>query len=402
MTTITIEAVRSAEAIPSDAWRALCPPAHPFLNPDFFAIAERHGAAGPDDGWQATHLVAREGLRIVGLLPLYLKTHSFGDFIHDWGWSPLWERFGQRYYPRLFTGLPHTPVAGPRLLAAHDHPARTAIRRALVDGARRLCEDHGLSSWHVALACDDDLATLAEAGLHVSHDVQFHWIDRGFGDFDGFLASFAAEKRRKVRAERRRVAEVGLHIEVRHGDEIAAGDWPALHALYRSTFDRFGNYAAFSAACLAELAATLGRRMVVFIARDGGLPVAVSLCFRSDDALFGRYWGCAGRYDSLHFELCFYQGIAYCLREGLTRFEPGAGGEHKIARGFVPHVVRSAHWIRDAQLRRTIGAYLARQRDNVDLYRADASGHLPYRRDAAISLDAFVAETSGDALPPTN
>lgn len=380
---IAIAAVDAAEAIDHKDWARLCPPRHPFLNPDFLAILERHGAAGRRMGWRAHHLVARdEAGSAVGILPLYLKSNSHGEFIHDWGWAAAYRQLGQDYYPKLFTGLPHTPAGGRRLLAV-DTPTADSVRQALVAAAKRLVAENGLSSWHVAFPAEDEADLLEAESLLASYDVQYQWFDTGYADFEGYLAAFSAEKRRKVRAERRRVQESGLVVEIRHGDEVDAAEWPALHALYASTFDKFGNYAALSAACLAELGATLGPRMVVFIAREWGDPVAVSLCFRSDEALYGRYWGCRGNYHSLHFELCFYQGIAYCLREGLRRFEPGAGGEHKIARGFTPTVVRSFHWVEDPNMRRLISLYLLRQHQGVREYCADAAQHLPFKADSA-------------------
>ncbi|NMG32335.1 GNAT family N-acetyltransferase [Aromatoleum evansii] len=380
MSKLTIRIADGAADIPREAWTALCPPGHPFLNGDFLRIVEEHGVAVPDAGWQPLHLVASEEGAIVGLLPLYLKGHSHGDFIYDWSWKPVWERFGHRYYPRLVSGLPYTPVAGPRLLIAPGATDRAAVRDALIAAAQGIATENHFSTWHVALAAPADLDAVAARGLLVSHDVQYHWSDAGFGDFDGFLQSFSAEKRRKVRAERRRAAESGLRIVVRHGDEIDRGEWPDLHALYKSTFDRFGNFAAFSPECFAELATTLGDRMVVFTARNGDETVALSLCFRSDDTLFGRYWGASRQIDSLHFELCFHRGIDYCLRHGLTRFEPGAGGEHKIARGFMPQIVRSAHWIPDPDIRRAIAPHLERQKLGIAAYHDDARSHLPFRK----------------------
>ncbi|MBS1143249.1 MAG: hypothetical protein H6R14_655 [Proteobacteria bacterium] len=379
MPALSIQILEAADAIPRMAWSRLAPPGDPFLNADFLGIVERHGVAGADWGWLARHLVATdEDGGIVGILPLYLRFNSHGDFIHDWSWAAAYRQLGRAYYPKLLSGLPHTPATGPRLLVA-EGPQAVSIRHALIDGALALAAGDEVSSWHVAFPAEADREALAAAGMLISHNVQFQWIDNGCGDFDGYLAGFAAEKRRKVRAERRKVAESGLSIEVRHGNEVDPAEWPALHALYASTFDKFGNHAVFTAACFADLAHALGRRMVVFIARDGLRPVAVSLCFRSDDTLCGRYWGCSGQYHSLHFELCFYQGIAYCLREGLTRFEPGAGGEHKIARGFTPTVVHSAHWIADPAMHRLIGRHLATQGDAVATYRDQAAGHLPFR-----------------------
>lgn len=385
MPSLTITPRHSADAIPREVWTRLCPPGDPFLNADFLTILERHGAAGRKCGWMACHLAARDehGV-VVGVLPLYVRSNSHGDFIHDWSWASAYEQLGRAYYPKLLSGLPHTPATGPRILVARnlDTPEALAIRRALIQSAMALAAEYGASSWHVAFPIEEDQAALQDAGLLTSHNVQFHWQNDGQGgyeDFDGYLATFSAEKRRKVRAERRRVRESGLSIEVRHGDEIDPAQWPALHALYASTFEKFNNVAVLSSACLADLARALRRRMVVFMAFDGCRLVAMSLCFRSNEALYGRYWGCSGNYHSLHFELCFYQGIAYCLREGLRRFEPGAGGEHKIARGFTPTVVHSLHWIADPTLRTLIGKHLQRQGVLVESYRDEAADHLPFR-----------------------
>ena len=379
MPEITVTVCHSAEAIPHAAWDRLCPPDDPFLNADFLAILEKHGPAGRAWGWVAQHLVATdtEG-DVLGLLPLYFRFNSHGDFIRDWSWAAAYQQLGRVYYPKLLSGLPHTPAAGPRLLAVAG-PDTSLIRQTLIDGALALAEEHKASSWHVAFPDEENKAVLQNAGLLISHNVQFQWLNDGCGDFDGYLATFAAEKRRKVRAERRRVSESGLNIEIRHGDEVDSSEWSALHALYASTFEKFNNHAVFTAPCFAELARALGRRMVLFIARDAGQPVALSLCFRSDQVLYGRYWGCSGNYHSLHFELCFYQGIAYCLREGLQRFEPGAGGEHKIARGFTPTVVHSAHWIADPKMRTLIARHLEQQGDAVLAYRDEAADHLPFR-----------------------
>lgn len=382
MTFLSVTSLDSAEAIPPEAWARLAPPGDPFLNAAFLAILERHGAAGAEWGWLPRHLIASDTLgTVLGMLPLYLRFNSHGDFIRDWSWAAAYEQFGRAYYPKLLSGLPHTPAAGRRLLVA-EGPQAAEIRHALIDGARTLAAEYRASSWHVAFPNDPDREALQAAGMLISHTVQFQWLNNDCGDFDGYLAGFTAEKRRKVRAERRKVADSGLCIEIRHGDEIDPAEWPALHALYASTFDKFGNLAVFSANCFAELAATLGRRMVLFIARAAGQPVAVSICFRSDEVLYGRYWGCNGDYHSLHFELCFYQGIAYCLREGLVRFEPGAGGEHKIARGFTPTLVHSAHWIADPAMRAMIGRHLARQGEAVAAYRNDAAEHLPFRNES--------------------
>ena len=372
---MTMSVLTAASEIARADWERLTPPQHPFLNADFFAILERNEAAGPACGWYPHHLVARDCAgQVLGIAPSYVKTNSHGDFVRDWAWADVYKRLGKVYYPKLLTALPHTPASGPRLLAGD-----AAVQDRLIAAGKDLVADNQLSSWHIALPTADEVERCRAHGFLVSHDVQFQWRDHGYGDFDGFLGSFTSERRRKVKAQRRRVAESGLAIEVRHGDEISPELWPALHRIYASTFDKFGNYAAFSAACFTELGATLGRQLVVFIAFDQGVPVAVSICFRSDQTLYGRYWGCIGEYHSLHFELCFYQGIAYCLREGLSTFEPGAGGEHKVARGFEPTVVRSCHWIVDERMRQLIGRHLALHQEGIDDYAAEAATHLPFR-----------------------
>lgn len=382
MPPISVSTVNSSREIGRAAWERVAPAGHPFLNADFLDILERHGTAGPACGWQANHLLASDADgRVLGILPGYIKSNSHGDFIRDWSWAAAYEQLGKRYFPKLLSGLPHTPATGPRLLVGSGEDTNELLRQ-LVEAAKNCVSEHRFSSWHVALPDTTEVELFRSQGLLVSHDVQFHWRNRGFGDFDEFIGAFASARRRKIKAERRRIIESGLSIEVRHGNEIDPDEWPALHQLYAATFDKFGNYAAFSPASFADLAATLGRRMVVFIARDHLAPVAVSICFRSDDTLYGRYWGTHGNYHSLHFELCFYQGIAYCLENGLSTFEPGAGGEHKVARGFEPTIVRSCHWIGDTRMRQLIGQYLERQRAGILAYAEEAATHLPYRIDA--------------------
>jgi predicted N-acyltransferase len=379
MTNIVVSAVNAANSISRPDWESLVPIGHPFLNADFFGIIERHGTAGPASGWQANHWIAKSSDdRVVGILPTYIKSNSHGDFVRDWSWAGAYEQLGKAYYPKLLSGLPHTPAAGPRLLVGTTENV-LAIRSNLIETVKDWVAENQLSSWHVALPSASDVELLAAHELLISHDVQFQWRDKAYGDFDGFLSAFPSEKRRKVKAERRRVSEGGLEIEVRHGNELEPEAWPALHELYATTFDKYGNYAAFSAACFAEMASSMGRKMVLFIARERGAPVAVSICFRSDDTLYGRYWGTNGLHHSLHFELCFYQGIAYCLREGLKTFEPGAGGEHKVARGFEPTIVRSCHWIADPRMRQLIKKHLERHRLAVQAYSEEAASHLPFK-----------------------
>lgn len=379
MPSLSITAKSAAAQIPAAAWEHLCPADHPFLNGIFFTTTEEFDAATPHIGWQANHWVAQEPSGdVLGIVPSYIKSHSHGDFLRDWSWAAAYRQLGKTYYPKLVSGLPHTPVTGRRFLVEQDDRA-PIVRQQMIDTIKSSIRENGFSSWHIALPASEEIEQLEANGLLTSHDIQFHWHNRNYRDFDDYLASFPAEKRRKVRAERRKASQTGLTIEICHGDDIDTGEWSALHRIYATTFEKYGNYAAFSPACFAHLGRRLGPRMVLFIARSDALPVAISICFRSHDTLYGRYWGTLGDFDSLHFELCFYQGISYCIAHGLTTFEPGAGGEHKVARGFEPTIVRSSHWIEDQRMRRLIGQYLAAGRQSIFDYAELARQHLPFK-----------------------
>ncbi|WP_459948829.1 GNAT family N-acetyltransferase [Denitratisoma sp. agr-D3] len=351
--------------------------ADPFLAPGFLDVLEDHGAAGPAMAWQPRHLLLRDARgEAVGWMPLYLRQHSFGDFLRDWSWPGAWERLGHAYYPKLVTGLPYTPVSGPRLLAP------SALKPQLIRAALAATADWGASSWHVAFPRDEDADQLAQAGLLIQPQVQFQWFNRGYADFDDFLASFAADKRRKVKADRRKAREAGVQLQRLAGHEVPDLLWHRLHQLYADTFLRYGNHPAISAECFAAMGETMGEAMQLFVANRDGRAVAVAICFRSNDTLYGRYWGAAEDVPGLHFELCYYQGIEYCIGQGLTRFEPGAGGEHKIARGFEPTRVVTAHWIADPEMRALLARHLAQVDGAAEEYRNEAATHLPFRRPA--------------------
>jgi predicted N-acyltransferase len=353
----------------------------PFLDPVFLEAAELHGAAARAMGWQPCHLAARaDDGRLLGTLPLYRRAHSFGDFSRDYGWAQAWQRLGRAYYPKLVSGIPYTPATGPRFLLRADAPGET--RRALAAAAIDLAQDAGISVWQFLYARGEEIALLEETGALARPIIQYHWqnpADGGWRDFADFLDALTSKRRKEVRRERRRVAEQGIRVEVRHGDEIDAAWWPALHRHYRSTFARYGTPHAFSEGFFRDVAARLGRRFVAFVALRGEAPVASAICYRSDDTLFGRHWGADEEIDCLHFELCQYQGIAYCLNEGLTLFEPGAGGEHKVNRGFVPTRTWSAYWIGEPRLHAAVADFLARERRAIDDFMASAAEDTPYR-----------------------
>lgn len=372
---------RSLSSIDEAAWAALDSGGQVFLDYRFLLALEAHGAASPELGWSPRHLTLEDSNgKILGALPLYLRHHSFGDFSQDWQWPGAWQQAGLDYYPKLVSGIPFTPASGPRLLV-HPEADRAAVLTQLLQAAIGLAEQAGCSVWQCLFIEERDRQFLQQAGLLLRHGNQFHWQNRAYRDFEHFLDGFSADKRKKVKRERRRVAEAGIVIEARHGGDIAADEWPSIHRHYRATFERYGNHPALSEAFFCQLGAALDaeRGLVVFLARLHGRIVASAICYRDQQALYGRHWGADGDFDSLHFELCYYQGIEYCIRHGLSRFEPGAHGEHKISRGFAPTATCAAYWIADARMRQGIAAYLQREQAQVEHYQDELATHLPYK-----------------------
>lgn len=368
----------TATDIPDTEWAALDHGDDPFASRAFLGTAEKVGAGGAALGWQAQHLALYEDGLLLGLLPLYLRTHSFGDFSRDWNWESAWQRAGLAYYPKLVSGIPYTPAPGPRLLVRRGID-RDSVAPTLIDAALEITKRLDASCWQCLFVEEHDRARLAAAGLLMRRGVQFHWINRGYRDFDDFLAGFTADKRKKLKRERRAVAESGLRLEARHGDEIDPVLWQAIHRQYRDTFARYGNHPAFPLEFFIEAGALLGRRMVVFIAFREQLPVASAICYRDADTLHGRHWGTEIEVPGLHFELCYYQGVEYCIRNGLQRFEPGAQGEHKLARGFEPVATWSAFWIAHPGMRRAVADYIVREDSAMQDYAAETAAHLPFK-----------------------
>ena len=355
------------------------PQSDPFCSRAFLAAAERVFDNDARLGWQARHLCLSDDTdQVAALLPMYVRTHSFGDFSRDWGWPDAWERAGLPYYPKLVSGIPFTPSPGPRLLVRADLP-RDKWVAALIVAAVSETERIGASNWQCLFTEETDANALKEAGLLMRRGVQFHWRNRDYRCFDDFLAGFTSEKRKKLKRERRAVAESGLQLETLHGDQISPELWADIHRQYRDTFARYGNYPAFSLDFFLEASAALGSQLVVFLARDNGRVVASAICYRDGETLFGRHWGCDQTVPGLHFELCFYQGIEYCIAHGLQRFEPGAQGEHKLARGFEPVATWCGFWIADPRLRRAVSDFVSREDSAMQDYAAEASAHLPFR-----------------------
>ena len=363
----------SLAKIDAARWNALLPDDNPFLDHAFLSGLEQHGCLDPAHGWSPHHLGLYDGDALVAAAPLYLKTNSHGEYVFDWSWAHAYARNGLDYYPKLLSAVPYSPVTGSRLLGD------TSLHGMLIDAMQSECERLGLSSAHTNFCTKSDADAFAGRDAWLPRfDWQFHWINQGWRDFADFLDAFKPKKRKNIRQEREHVRRAGLHCEIRHGDEIDAATWRRIHDLYVATFDEKGNYPALTLDFFRHLGGTIPRNVLaVLCLRDDDL-IAMALFLRSRDTLYGRYWGCFEHIAGLHFEACYYQGIDYCLRNGLHRFEPGAQGEHKLARGFLPTITRSFHYVADRRFRAAIGDALAREATALQAYREELLAHSPY------------------------
>jgi predicted N-acyltransferase len=371
---------RVAEVAAAD-WDALDRSGHPFLRHAFLDALEATGCVGPDSGWIPAHLVVHETAtgRLVAAVPQYLKTHSWGEFVFDWSWAQSYQRSGLEYYPKQLAAIPFTPVTGPRLLFDADH-AEDGLRDELARLLLASAQHTQASGAHVNFTLDDDQAALERAGFLRRHDCRFLWRNRGYRSFDDFLSGFRADKRKKTKRERRKVAESGIVFRTLAGEDIDTDAWRVIFGFSERTFLRHGNGHYLNVEFLQRVAQALPGTIVVKLAERAGTAVAAAIFFQGGGGLYGRYWGAAAAEDSLHFEACYYQGIEHCIGQGLQFFDPGTQGEHKLARGFEPTRTTSAHWLGHDGFRSAIGRYLEREREAVDDYIEACRQHLPFQR----------------------
>ena len=374
--------VASIASIPAAHWNALDLGGNPCVRHEFLLALEQTGCVGREAGWTPQHLVIENDAgHLQGAIPLYRKTDSWGEFVFDWSWAKAYAQAGLRYYPKLVSMTPFTPTTGPRLLVAAGADA-TNLRRRLAQALASHAQHSGLSSAHVLFVNDDDRAALGREYLW-RKDCQFHWHNRGYGSFDEFLATFRSDKRKKALRERRRIREMGIEFRTLHGEDMDADLWDIVFGYSQATFQARGNDHYLNVRFFRQAAQTLPGAIVVKLAQLRDQPIAMAIFFRGADTLYGRYWGAAAEFHSLHFETCYYQGIEYCIEQGLARFEPGTQGEHKVPRGFEPRETWSGHWIADPRFRRAIDHYLDEERSAVDEYIRQVQDHVPFHRGPA-------------------
>ncbi len=383
---IEVTAHASLADIAAEDWDACaCPeaasggrPIDPFTTHRFLSALEESGSVGPGTGWEPRYLVARAGGRVIAVAPLYAKGHSQGEYIFDHNWAHAYERAGGRYYPKFQIAVPFTPATGRRLLVRPGEELRG--RTALVQGAVQLAADNGLSSVHVTFCTEEEAAAGEKMGLMRRVTEQFHWQNRGYADFDAFLADLSSRKRKTIRKERRQANEFGGEIETLTGDAIRPGHWDAFWRFYQDTGARKWGRPYLTRAFFDLAQERLRDDILLVMARREGGHVAGAMNLIGRDTLFGRYWGCVEHHPCLHFEACYYRAIDFAIAEGLSRVEAGAQGEHKLARGYLPCEVHSLHWIADPGFADAVARYLEAERRAVTQDIEVLTAYGPFRK----------------------
>ncbi|GLR47597.1 GNAT family N-acetyltransferase [Sphingomonas astaxanthinifaciens] len=361
----------SFETVAADEWDALAGRADPFLSHAFLSALEESGSIGGTSGWSPLPLMVSEGGQTVAAAPAFLKSHSQGEYVFDHGWADAWQRAGGDYYPKLQIAVPFTPVVGPRLLGTESE--------LLLAGAEAVTVQNGLSSAHVTFCTAEEAALAEERGWLVRHGIQYHFLDRDYGDFDGFLAACSSRKRKTIRKERAAARE-GLTFRHLRGSEIGEAEMDAMWLFYQDTGSRKWGRPYLTHAFFREAVERLGDQLLLFLAERDGVPMAGALNWVGAETLYGRYWGCREDVPFLHFELCYYQAIEWALAHGLGTVQAGAQGEHKLARGYEPVTTFSVHFLPDPSFRRAVADFVEREKEAVAREIALLREELPFRR----------------------
>ena len=388
----------AASQLDAHAWNSLLAQqehASPFLRHEYLVALEESGSATARTGWTPKYVTLSRGGVLQAACALYLKDHSYGEYVFDWAWANAYQEHGLAYYPKALVAVPFTPVPGTRLLARD-----AASRRALLEAVLAWCDAQALSSLHLLFGADEDVAACEDAGLMLRHTVQFHWHNRRpaqggglpgrYDSFDDFLASLAHDKRKKIRQERRKVAEAGVTFRWSTGADIGAADWNFFYRCHERTYLEHGNAPYLTRAFFRHMAATMAGHWVLFVAERAGQPIAASLVAVNVPAgngsappqgrvAYGRYWGALERVDCLHFEACYYQPLQWCIAQGFDRFEGGAQGEHKMARALLPAKTTSAHWLAHPKFADAVERFLAREGQGIAHYLERLEQRSPFR-----------------------
>ena len=380
---IEIKAFSRIADIPADQWDACAGDDNPFTSHAFLSALEDSGSATAESGWMPQHLGIHDDTtgHLMAAAPLYLKNHSYGEYIFDWSWADAYERAGGSYFPKLLSAVPFTPASGRRLLLHPDAPPK--LFDVLAGGMVQLAQQVGVSSVHINFTTEDEWNRLGSSGLLQRVGQQFHWENRDYQTFDDFLGALSSRKRKAIRKERRAAAEHGLRIRALSGDDIEERHWDSFFHFYHNTSDRKWGSAYLNREFFSLLGERLADKVVLVTVEDGDEPVAAALNLRGRDTLFGRNWGCSERYKFLHFEACYYQAIDYAIEHGLRWVEAGAQGPHKVQRGYLPQKIYSLHWIADGNFRQAVAHFLDEERQAIEEDMVEIAAASPYRKDVS-------------------
>lgn len=368
-----VEVRDSLAQVPAPEWDALAGD-HPALRHAFLHALHETGCAAPETGWIPRYLILRRDGHIAGALPLYLKSHSYGEYVFDWAWADAYHRNGLDYYPKLLAAIPFSPLPGPRVLA-HD----AADRATLIEAALSLAKDERASSLHVLFPTDEQAQEMGTRGLLLRKGVQFHWTNEGYADFEAFLGAMSHDKRKRIRQERRKLVERGLSFQYLTGCEATEDDWTFFDVCYRRTHRLHHSPPYLHREFFARIARTMPENVLLMLGRIGGERVCSSLHLAGGGRLYGRYWGATQFVPGMHFEACYYQAIEYCIAHGIDGFEGGAQGEHKLARGLAPVTTWSAHWLAHPAFARAVEDFLARESRGVLAYVDELKERVPFK-----------------------
>ena len=371
-----IKVVNAIDEIDTQSWNNLIPDNNPFCRHEFLSALEHNNCVGEQFGWIPRHVAVYDEKVLIGAAILYEKYNNYGEFVFDHVWQNAYEKYGLNYYPKLVSAIPYTPASGVRFLVNSDNEKR--VFPILLDTIYKICEKIGASSFHCLFA-DNETPWLAKQALSIRHDCQFHWHNQNYGCFDDFLANLKQKKRKNIRQERNKVANAGVIIRQLDGNSATDADWQNFSNFYRQTFLEKSGTPTLNLDFFKQIAKTMPNQVLLFLADLGGECIAGSLMFSSDTHLYGRHWGCNEQVDYLHFEACYYQGIEYCINNNLQVFEPGAQGEHKVARGFIPTQTTSAHWIRDDEFKAPIQHFCEQEAKHIQQYIEQVNTHNPYK-----------------------
>ncbi|MCX7103868.1 MAG: GNAT family N-acetyltransferase [Methylococcales bacterium] len=375
-----VQQINSLSQVSSTDWNNLSGIAYPFLRHEFLLALEESGSVCQKTGWIPAHLLVIDDNKLVAFMPLYLKEHSWGEYVFDHQWAQAYQQHDLNYYPKWLTAIPFTPCQGERIVFNNAIDS-LEITHLLFSFIKHLSIQHNISSWHCLFPSPTHPPLFNTLQLIIREGVQFQWLNKNYQNFDDFLQRLTTSKRKMIKRERRRVTEQGISLRRISGLDVSAVQWQIFYDFYAMTYLKKGSQPYLNLAFFQQIARTMGDQILLVLAYKDDSPIAAALNFIGKDTLYGRYWGCYDEYKSLHFETCYYQGLDYCIEQGLKRFDSGAQGEHKISRGFEPITTYSVHWIKEKRFTKAIQQFVTEEKIAVEQYKQNTTAYLPFKKE---------------------